>query len=123
MGSYYILKDLQGNYSVSKSTGADSSVTVTDEVSEDIFETLSKCPNSYFIDELGKFNQLMSVEDAKKHEIRAEREKECFPVINRGELWYAKLTEVQKVELSVWYEAWLNAPQTGTVPVKPEWVK
>lgn len=54
--------------------------------------------------------------------LRNKREEECFPVINRGELWYAKLTAEQKEELSVWYQAWLDAPQTGIIPTKPEWL-
>lgn len=55
--------------------------------------------------------------------IRLQRETECFSVINRGALWYDKLTDEQKAELSTWYEAWLNAPQTLVVPQKPEWLK
>lgn len=55
--------------------------------------------------------------------IRIRREMECFPIINRGALWYEKLTAEQKSELSVWYEAWLNAPQTLIVPTRPEWIE
>lgn len=54
--------------------------------------------------------------------IRAQRETECFSVINRGTLWYEKLTAEQKNELSVWYQNWLDAPQTGIIPAKPEWL-
>lgn len=59
----------------------------------------------------------------KKNEIRCRRASECFPIVNRGVLWYNKLTAEQGAELSAWYEAWLNAPQTMTVPTKPEWVR
>lgn len=55
--------------------------------------------------------------------IRSQREAECFPVINRGALWYDKLTEEQRAELSAWYEAWLDAPQTGVAPSKPTWLE
>lgn len=56
-------------------------------------------------------------------ELRSRRETECFAVINRGLLWYEKLTQVQKQELSEWYEAWLHAPATGIVPDKLTWVE
>lgn len=55
--------------------------------------------------------------------IRSQREAECFPVINRGALWYDKLTAEQRSELSAWYEAWLDAPQTGVAPSKPTWLE
>lgn len=56
--------------------------------------------------------------------IRKRREIECFPIINRGGLWYEKLTQEQKEEeLSSWYESWLDAPATGLVPEPPTWLK
>lgn len=58
----------------------------------------------------------------EKNKIRCWRARECFPIVNRGALWYNKLTAEQVAELSAWYEAWLDAPQTMTVPTKPEWV-
>ena len=61
--------------------------------------------------------------DKRLKEIRSQRESECFPIINRGALWYDKLTEEQKTELSAWYEAWLDAPATGIVPDKLTWVE
>ena len=54
--------------------------------------------------------------------IRARRAQECFPIVNRGALWYEKLTEAQRQELSAWYEAWLDAPQTGVVPEPLSWL-
>lgn len=54
--------------------------------------------------------------------IRARRAQECFPIVNRGVLWYKKLTEAQRQELSAWYEAWLDAPQTGVVPEPLSWL-
>lgn len=54
--------------------------------------------------------------------IRRKRNSECFSVINRGTLWYQSLTEAQLVELSQWYNAWLNAPETLVVPEKPSWL-
>ena len=54
--------------------------------------------------------------------IRGRRAAECFPIVNRGVLWYKKLTEAQRQELSAWYEAWLDAPQTGVVPEPLSWL-
>lgn len=54
--------------------------------------------------------------------IRQRRERECFSVINRGQLWYARLTEKQSMELNEWYQAWLDATSTGAVPDRPAWL-
>lgn len=54
--------------------------------------------------------------------IRHRRETECFPIINRGSLWYDSLTAEQKAELATWYQAWLDAPETLVVPQKPSWL-
>lgn len=54
---------------------------------------------------------------------RQQREKDCFPIINRGELWYERLTDQQREELQFWYQAWLDVTKTHTVPAKPEWLK
>ena len=59
----------------------------------------------------------------RKNEIRKKREEECFPIINRGTIWYDKLTDEQKIELSNWYDAWLNAPETLKVPEILTWLK
>ena len=63
------------------------------------------------------------LEKAKKvSEIRLLREQECFPVINRGLLWYETLTVKQKLELTKWYQAWLDATNTGVMPEKLAWL-
>lgn len=59
----------------------------------------------------------------QQEKIRKMRQDECFPYINRGQLWYAKLTEKQLQELSQWYELWLNAPTTLNIPPKPKWLE
>ena len=53
---------------------------------------------------------------------RLKREKECFPIINRGKLWYNTLTCKQLRELTNWYFDWLNVTETGIIPVKPKWL-
>ena len=54
--------------------------------------------------------------------LRQRREAECFSVINRGALWFDRLTEEQKAELDTWYQKWLDVTETRTVPDKPSWL-
>ena len=61
-----------------------------------------------------------------EHELKALRIMwglECFSVINKRYLWYAKLSEQQFVELNEWYNIWLNVPQTRNVAVRPDGLK
>lgn len=62
-------------------------------------------------------------DEGKREEVRYNREQKCFPIINRGKLWYDKLTDEQLKELGEWYEAWLNAPETMIEPADLEWIK
>ena len=57
-----------------------------------------------------------------KQELRSRREAECFPIINRGQLWYESLDGQQRSELREWYSAWLNVTETLKVPEKPAWI-
>ena len=59
----------------------------------------------------------------EKEILRSRREKECFSYVNRGSLWYEKLSGDQKVELQLWYDKWLDVTDTLTVPTKPEWLE
>ncbi len=61
-------------------------------------------------------------EQIELNKIRQRRSVECFSVINRGMLWYEKLSAEQKEELLAWYEAWLDAPATKICPERLEWV-
>lgn len=63
------------------------------------------------------------LEARQKDGIRVQRSEECFPIINRGALWYDTLTIEQKKEMSMWYQEWLDAPATGVIPTKPSWIK
>ena len=54
--------------------------------------------------------------------LRYQREKVCYPYINRGALWYDKLSDEQKEELAVWYQAWLDVTETRVVPKTPTWL-
>lgn len=60
--------------------------------------------------------------DIENKMLRKQREEECFPYINRGVLWYVKLNDEQKAELSIWYESWLDVTETKVIPEKPEWL-
>ena len=54
--------------------------------------------------------------------LRARRQRECFTITDRGQFWYNSLTETQKTELQIWYQAWLDVTDTKIVPEKPEWL-
>ena len=55
-------------------------------------------------------------------DLRKRRETECFSYINRGQLWYDRLSDEQKSELQVWYADWLKVTDTLTAPKKPSWL-
>lgn len=59
---------------------------------------------------------------AKQNNLRSQREKECFEVINRGVLWYDTLTSEEKSELKAWYKDWLDVTETLKVPKKPKFL-
>ena len=62
------------------------------------------------------------VVEEMRTELRLRREKECFSVINRGQLWYEGVSLTQLLELRQWYKAWLNVTETMVVPEKPAWL-
>lgn len=62
-------------------------------------------------------------DEEEKNILRIKREQECYPIINRGQLWYSRLTDEQKQELDVWYTAWLDVTETKVIPERPSWLK
>lgn len=58
----------------------------------------------------------------RQNAIRARRERECYPVINRGQLWYEGIGLARLAELRQWYKAWRDAPATLIVPDRPAWL-
>lgn len=60
--------------------------------------------------------------DLLKESLRKDRERECFSVINRGKLWYERLTNEQIGELRVWYQAWLDVTKTLVKPKPLKWL-
>lgn len=70
-----------------------------------------------------EFFDLVYTEDTTIDEYyRFARSVVCFPIINRGPLWYEHLTMSQQTDLNTWYEYWLDAPETHIYPVTPYWV-
>lgn len=63
-------------------------------------------------------------EDIKKQKahLRTLRRVICFPVVNRGKVWYDLLTIEQEAELKQWYSDWLNVTDTLVIPKKPKWL-
>ena len=101
-----------------------SSITVDEPEDINDFE---KNSGSYY---LSADNKLVKNDDKQKEinnnrqltSLRAQREKVCFPYINRGELWYSTLSVAQKDELTAWYQAWLDVTETMVTPEKPTWL-
>lgn len=62
------------------------------------------------------------VPEPTNDDLRLLRESQCFIYINRGQLWYERLTTDQRYELAGWYEAWLDVTETKCIPEKPEWL-
>lgn len=52
---------------------------------------------------------------------RLAREKYCYPIVNRGKLWYDRLLPSQVSELNEWYEAWLDVTETHQLPADLAW--
>lgn len=69
-------------------------------------------------DDISKYDAISQIS-----ELRIRREEECFPIINRGQLWYNTLTTEQVQELNQWYMAWLDITETKIIPTKPSWLK
>ena len=60
--------------------------------------------------------------EATKEKLRKQRQDECFSVVNRGRLWYNRLSIEQYAELELWYDAWLNVTETLNIPKCPTWI-
>lgn len=60
--------------------------------------------------------------DEEIRRLQEMRKEMCFPVINRGRLWYDCLTVAEITELRQWYEDWLNVTETKKIPTAPSWL-
>lgn len=67
------------------------------------------------------YSEIVNIQH-QQNTIRAKRQKICFPVVNRGQIWYEELTAEQLTELREWYHAWLDATETLIEPETPEWL-
>jgi hypothetical protein len=100
------------------------SVAVDEPKNIDDFETNY---HSYYLSDDGR---LVKSDDKQKEieerralaDLRLQREKVCYPYINRGNLWYSRLSDEQKEELTVWYQAWLDVTETRVIPETPTWL-
>lgn len=103
---------------------SDVSATVNDPADIDDFEENYR---SYYLSDKNTLiksadKQLEINNERKLTDLRHKREKQCFPYINRGQLWYSKLTDAQKDELDAWYQAWLDVTDTKIIPELPVWL-
>lgn len=55
--------------------------------------------------------------------LRVMRDIECYPIINRGQAWYKRLSKTQETDLDIWYQNWLDVTDTFVKPNKPSFVK
>ena len=60
--------------------------------------------------------------ETRKNILRQMREEQCYPYVNRGELWYSRLTQEQRAEFNAWYQAWLDVTETLIIPTKTLWL-
>lgn len=113
---YYTLENKRISVNISPS---DNDLNLTDKEYHNLMKNGGFLCDYELID--GKLVGTINQELYTQH-LRDRRAFECFPIINRGQLWYETLTETQKAELKVWYQAWLNVTETRTVPEKPNWL-
>ena len=118
----YIKRNLYGNVEAASEIKFDDTYELADEEYDVGFDgkiySASEMQSAEYIAHKAEFDN-----NIRLSSIRAQREIECFPIINRGALWYDKLTTEQKAELAAWYQAWLDAPQTKVIPARLEWLK
>lgn len=102
----------------------------SDFVTVDEPENINDFENNYRSYYLSDGNVLVKSDDKLKEieverelvGLRSQREKACFPYINRGALWYSKLSDEQMNELNAWYQAWLDVTNTKVLPDMPTWL-
>lgn len=92
----------------------------------DDLEQFMTCASGYkFVDGLLQKDDMRDKAqrlEKQKEDLRQQREAECFPVINRGWMWYSSLNLLQWIELKKWYLAWLNVTETLRIPERPMWL-
>ena len=104
---------------VGEGSACDIEVDEPEGFSPDIYQAWRYAGEKLVYDE--KRDAELHVE-LERNVIRARRERECYSVINRGQLWYEGVSISHLVELRKWYKAWLDAPATLIIPDKPDWL-
>lgn len=89
---------------------------------ENVTDGTHKYVNGEIVSDGGTERSRTIYNENLKAELRSRRAHECYPIVNRGQVWYDNLTPDQKLELSRWYEEWLNVTATLEVPAKPAWL-
>lgn len=74
------------------------------------------------VEDAGTARSRAAYEKTLREELRSQRERVCFPVVNRGQVWYDSLSEEQRLELESWYRAWLDVTETLQAPETPAWL-
>lgn len=97
------------------------------EMEQEVYRIVNGYNGALFFEEYTQTDEYKSKAEEFKlrselNALRHRRERDCFSVINRGALWYERLTEEKKVELGQWYDAWLDITETKIVPEKPIWL-
>lgn len=96
------------------------------EAPDDLLEDFKQHPEAYKVADgvlvLDADKLKADADAAALSALRTRRERECFTYINRGQLWYARLSAAQLAELSAWYVKWLDVTRTRQIPDKPAWL-
>jgi hypothetical protein len=74
------------------------------------------------LEDISSILEFQDIEQKKDH-LRQLREENCYIYVNRGEVWYKRLTQEQKEEFDNWYQKWLDVTKTFDIPKKPLWLK
>ncbi len=88
------------------------------------FDNIRVLDNTFF-DLVARDNYSLMTDYEKKQFIdsyyRHRREIKCYPIINRGKLWYDLLTEARHSQLESWYHDWLDVTETHKEPDDLYW--
>lgn len=76
----------------------------------------------YYTDRKATEEEILNEKELQNIETLRTLRLECFEVVNRGTLWFERLSDEQKLELDEWYQAWLDVTETKVIPKKPEWL-
>lgn len=97
-------------------------VELTDDIENFItYYSAYQCIDNQLVLDTAKQEKLIN--EREKDIIRQQRKYQCFKKVDRSPMWYKSLTEEQQQELQSWYQAWLNAPDTGIIPETPIWLE